>query len=143
MARKNGFTLLEVLIVLAMWSIFILLSAPLHFSSLNKQQEKQFLETLEFDVLYAQNLAIGSPNHTVAILFREDSYSIVMRDGEKKLLERKVPPDSMIDPRTHKQISFNEHGSIRKPGTIAFKTKNTSYNIIFPLGKARCYIAEQ
>src|SRR5690625_2676230 len=142
MKKLNGFTLLEVLIVLGIWSVLILLSAPLHFSSLDKQQETQFLETLKFDVLYSQSLSIGSSYHATVIEFTESDYTILDRTS-KTLIRRKAPSGSSIKYRNNRQISFNNHGSIRKPGTITLETKHDKYKIVFPLGKARCYIEKQ
>lgn len=142
MKKQNGFTLLEVLIVLGIWSVLILLSSPLHFASLDKQQETQFLETLKFDVLYIQSLSIGSSYQATVIEFTENDYTISDRTG-KTLIRRKAPSGSSIKYRTSRQISFNNHGSVRKPGTITLETKYDKYKIVFPLGKARCYIEKQ
>lgn len=143
MIRKNGFTLLEMLIVLGMWSILILLSAPLLFSSIDKQQEKHFLDTLESDVLYVQNMSIGSPEKNIVLRFNKNQYTIYDNLTNESFITRELPPDYVLDPRTARNISFNKRGSISKPGTIALKTKRASYKIVFPLGKARCYIAKQ
>lgn len=143
MIKQNGFTLLEMLVVLGMWSILILLSAPILFSSLDKQQEKQFLETLQSDVLYVQSMSIGSPEKNIVIRFNKNQYSILDNLTRESFITRELPADYVLDSRTAKNISFNKRGNISKPGTIALKTKRTKYNIVFPLGKARCYIAQQ
>ena len=140
--KQNGFTLLEILIVLGVWSLLILLSAPLHISSIEKHQEKQFLKTFESDVMYVQNFSVGAPDRSIVLQFREDGYSVLNRVSDE-IIRRKTPAGSIIDFRTNKELTFNKHGSISKPGTISFKTKNTKYNIIFPLGKARYYIEQQ
>jgi len=142
MKKQNGFTLLEILIVLGIVSVLILLSSPLYFSSLDKQQETQFLETLKFDVLYSQSLSISSSHQATVIEFTESDYTIRDRTN-KTLIRRNVPSGSSIDYRTSRQISFNNHGTVRKPGTITLKTKHDKYKIVFPLGKARCYIEKQ
>lgn len=142
MKKKNGFTLLEMLVVLSLWSVLILLSVPLNFANLEKQQDKQFLETFKFDVMYIQSLSIGSPHQATVIEFTESDYTVIDRTG-KILLKRKVPSGSTLKYRTNRQISFNNHGSIRKAGTITFESKHDNYKIVFPLGKARCYIEKQ
>src|SRR5699024_6395743 len=133
---------LEILIVLGIWSVFILLSAPLHFSSLDKQQEKQFMNTLKFDVLYIQSLSICSSDQATIIDFTESDYTFLDRT-DKTIIRRKVPSGSSFDYRTSRQISFNNHGSVRNPGIITLETKHDKYKIVFPLIKARCYIEEQ
>ncbi|WP_072887599.1 type II secretion system protein [Ornithinibacillus halophilus] len=62
--KPNGFTLLEMLIVLAIWSTIILLTVPPMISSIENHKEKQFLRTFQHDVLLTQSNALDGSNYS-------------------------------------------------------------------------------
>src|SRR5690625_6072980 len=117
---KNGFTLLEVMVVLAIWSVLLLLTTPIIFKQIDKQEENQFFETFQADVLYIQSLAMVSKEEEVRIKFYDQSYSILQ--GRNKTVAREIPNDWQVNTRILSSISFNEKGTIRQPGTIEIKT---------------------
>lgn len=145
MSEKNGFTLLELLIVLSIWSIITTLSVPILFNQLEKIEEEQFLETFKHDVLYIQYLSTSAIDRRIQIRVNNNNYEII--DGSIKksspIIKRYFPKDWEVDMRTIKRISFNENGTIRYAGTISIKTKRANYFVVFPPGKGRCYIVEQ
>lgn len=138
--KEQGFTLLEVLFVLSIISIVLVLSAPLHVETLEKQQGRQFLNTFESDVLYIQNKSMNT-GKTVDMVFRENHYSI--RVGLRTEKQRSLPPGWEIDASAIPVLSFNSSGTIRWPGTIHFYSKHAAYDVVCPLGKGRCYIVEK
>lgn len=85
MNDHRGFTLLEVLIVLSILSILITLSVPISKSLFEKQEEKQFLNTLESDILYIQNLSLGTRSRST-IEFHKDHYTIFKTRTEKPII---------------------------------------------------------
>lgn len=142
MKTKNGFTLIEVLFVLAILSILLLLSAPIHVLTLEKQVEEQFFKTLEMDILYLQNISYGS-REGYKLMFRNDtSYAITNVPGTRVIMTREIPEGWRFDDDTLPYISFNQEGLINKPGTIRIHTPRNTYKLICPFGKGRCYFAE-
>lgn len=140
--RKNGFTLLELSIVLAIWSVLLLLTTPIIFNQIDKQEENHFFETFQLDVLYIQSLAMVTKEEEVRIKFYDQHYSI-LQGRNKTVTVRDIPRDWQVNTRVVSSISFNEKGTIRKPGTIEIKTSRETYHIIFPFGKGRCYIVKK
>ncbi|MGP4107283.1 competence type IV pilus minor pilin ComGD [Virgibacillus sp. L01] len=143
MQFKNGFTLIEVLFVLSVWSVLLILSAPLHFSILEKQEEDNFMDTLQMDLLYMQSESYGIRNYFRLTFTGNESYIITKDQNIKTLVERKIPEGWKIDQRIMSAIEFNDRGIIVEPGNIMINTKNNKYKVICPLGKGRCYIAKQ
>lgn len=139
--RKNGFTLLEMLIVLTIWSVLVLLILPINFTHLEKQQEEYFFETLAFDILYAQNLS-STTKDIVQINLYEDHYTI-WRGYREVLLTRYIPSGWVIKRKVSHVISFDDKGRIRKPGNFVIQTKSHEYAVVFPFGKGRYHIVEQ
>ena len=138
----NGFTLLEVLFVIALLSIFLLLLPPINVEVIEKQQEKQFLETFKFDVLYVQNMSNLITNEEVFIRLYKDNYKI-LRGSTETIAKRTYPPGLEIDSRGNSDISFNSTGAFLYPRTIRIATKHSNYNAVFQLGKGRFYIDER
>ena len=140
MKQANGFTLIEMLAVLSIYAILILLSAPIMVKTFEAQQEKQFLKTFEFDLLYAQNLSTQSKNN-IRINFDEDQYTI-LSDNEV-ITSRMIPENWHINLRVIKNIGFDENGRIKEPGTMSIKRRQSEDVGVFPFGKGRGYIVKQ
>lgn len=134
---QKGFTLLEMLFVLSILSILFLLFFPFQKKSLESFKEKQFLNSFHKDVLYIQNLAMTTTDY-VAISFSKEKY-YVNRVNQGIIFTRKIPKTLKIKSNTVGSLSFNHKGTIRKPGSIQFQSKDKLYNYICPLGKGRCY----
>lgn len=141
MHNKSGFTLIEVIFVMGVVSLLLVLSAPIKVSILDNQKEQQFLTTLENDLLFMQSISYLSEDY-FEMEIKSDSYTISRgRHENKKVLRRSFPADWKFNLTTIEGlISFNRFGTIRQPGTIFLTTNKSSYKIVFPLGKGRCYI---
>ncbi|MFD2046052.1 competence type IV pilus minor pilin ComGD [Ornithinibacillus salinisoli] len=141
-SKRNGFTLVELLFVLAILSILLALTMPLTISTVSNQQENQFFNTFQFDVLYTQNLSLGSKDY-IRIIFNQEDYTILNGTTQEIIATRELPPGWRIDKRNLNSISFNRNGSIRQAGTISVFTGRSTYKIIFPIGKGRGYIEKE
>src|SRR5699024_3835174 len=139
--HRNGFTLLEVLIVLFIWSILVLLIAPIHFSLIETQQEEYFFETFAYDVLYTQSLSSTTKDY-VQINLYEDRYTISRGYKGEILLTQNIPSGWVIKAKAFHTISFDDKGRIRRPGTFFIQTKHHEYAIVFPFGKGRYHVVK-
>lgn len=140
--NNQGFTLLEVLFVLSVWSLLILLSVPLLFTNIDHQVEKQFFETLESDILLVQTMSHGKPTDNSSITFNEKTYIVRTFGHHKQVMTRSYPDGWKTDGRSFKKLSF-KNGNIRQPGTILLQSEEADYRIIFPLGKGRGYVEKE
>lgn len=138
--RRNGFTLLEMLFALGVLSILVFISIPLNIATLEKRQIEQFFHTFESDVLYIQNLT-SSSKEPVKIRFMKDQYKI-RKSNHAPLAIRHYPEGLKMDWRKKPDLVFKESGTVINPRTIKVTTKHGTYNIVFPLGKGRCYIVK-
>src|SRR5699024_10610406 len=94
--RKNGFTLSEVLIVLFIWSVLVLLIAPIHVSVIETQYTDYFFETFVYDVLYTQSLYTTSKDY-VQINLCEARYTVRRGYKGEVILSQNTPSDSVIN----------------------------------------------
>lgn len=138
----NGFTLVEVLFVLVIWSVLILLVIPINSTYLENQEKNHFFETFAFDMLYAQNLATTTIDRVELRLY-EDHYKIGKGYAFEVLITRNIPSGWSIEPRLMRVVSFTRKGRIREPGSFVINTKHQKYSIVFPFGKGRYHIVEQ
>ncbi|WP_077596507.1 competence type IV pilus minor pilin ComGD [Oceanobacillus kimchii] len=137
---KNGFTLIEVLFSLAILMVIITFFAPSQMTQLNQLKEKQFFELLKYDVLYIQSRSRMYENERVLIRFYADEYRII--EGLNTNEVRPYPAGLSIDTFGKREIYFNSNGTVIQPRTISVYGINKTYQLIFPLGKGRFYIAE-
>src|SRR5699024_1978946 len=123
--------------------LLLFLTIPIHAKYVEKEAEKQFLNTLEFDILYAQTLAITSTDK-IEILFRDSQYVISReKNGRSNILRTiEFPAEWEIDMNVIEIIRFNQTGTFKSPGSMRIKAKHGSYTIVFPLGKGRAYVKE-
>jgi competence protein ComGD len=136
---KNGFTLIELLFVLAIVSIIVLISPTIKGPSLKDIQDQQFLTVLQSDVLYLQNLSTTTEEY-VRIMFSPDHYNL--RKGEEVILKRYYPNGVTVNTRENNNISFKKSGTIVNRKIIVIKTNQSTYHLVFPLGKGRMNIVE-
>src|SRR5699024_603396 len=144
MKRQNehGFTMIELLIVLTIWSVLLLIVVRVPTKQIYVQQEKAFLNTFQMDVLYVQSISMGAGDKKIKIVFKEDRYEIVKGTNNSLIKKRPIPKSFNMKMGNFHQISFDQYGRIPKGGHFDIETPYTKYQVIFPLGKGRCYIIE-
>lgn len=140
--RERGFTLLEVIIVMGICSIILLLLVPITYRQVEIRQEETFLESFEFDLLYMQRLSLLT-QEPVSLRERNHQYVILTGAREDVILRKNIPNGWKLDMKSLPYISFDHNGRIRQPFTIILYTRNSKYNIIFPMGKGRAYAVKQ
>lgn len=138
-----GFTLIEVLIVMGILSFLAIMIIPISFTTIEKQHEKTFIETFEFDLLYTQSLAITSKER-IRIIFSDQSYQIVKGEKNSIVTIRNIPNNIRVNTRLRHIISFDQNGRVRdlQKGKIEIETNHSTYHVIFPMGKGRCSIVQ-
>ena len=136
--NKNGFTLIEMLVVLSVLSIIILLAVPLQFSSLTKQEENQFIELFMHDVLLIQNQASMNSTESMFIRFHDDHYLIIQR--RKQPFAKRNYPNGWSFVGANRLLEFSESGSVLNPRVILMYSKEERIAFTFPLGKGRFYV---
>lgn len=138
--EKNAFTLIEMLLVLSVLSILILLTVPLHSSTIKKQEEKQFIELFQFDVLLIQNQA-SMENGEMYIRFFDDYY-LVLQGIEVSYAKRKYPKGwKIIDGK--RILKYYSNGTLLNPRTIVMYSEDERISLIFPLGKGRFHVNKE
>lgn len=141
MKQMNGFTMVEMLFVLMVLSIFTLLVVPSIIRTIEKQETIHFFDVLDSDIFYIQNQAFGT-RHNTRIVFDKEFY-VVINDWKTEEIKRYYPKHITYDIKINNRIAFNNNGTIINPTTFKFRDGEKTYQLVLPLGKGRHYIEEQ
>lgn len=144
MLTKNGYTLLETMIVLLTLSVFLAIAVPIHRQTQDHTAFTNFYRQFEDDVLLTQQLSMNNQSfYDLMIMPAQKKYFLMDTKKEQKIIERDIPQGLMIDIQTLQlPIRFSSDGTIFNPGSFRIKTPNNTYKIVFPFGKSRCYMYE-
>ncbi|MCZ0754639.1 competence type IV pilus minor pilin ComGD [Anoxybacillus sp. J5B_2022] len=143
MARKNGFTLLELLIVLMIVSTLTIVAIPQIDRLKKAKEETHMLEQLTDDLLYAQAYALTHRQSVVVVFYNaQGRYRMTERYTlGRVLIDRSLPSPWKIELATlQNPLTFLANGNVNKSGTVLLKNGKTTYKLVFLLGKGRFYV---
>jgi competence protein ComGD len=141
-ARDQGFTLIEMLLVLAAIGVLMAVSLPSLNRVAEQKTEMYIITQLRDDLLYAQQYAMTYKT-SVAVMFAENrpEYRITEIKSGKMILKRSIPGQWKFQLTTLAMpLIFLENGNINKAGSLLLKSKDRTYKIVFLLGKGRFYV---
>lgn len=137
MSKEEGFTLLELLIVLTITSVVALFALPKMYQTIIYQGHRHQLELFSSDVFYIQNYALFTAKSIEIIPYKE-KYSIV---SSSKQIER-IYPDDLYLAYYPDRTMFTTRGVLKNPARYNFRHSNGQYIVTFPFGKGREYVTE-
>lgn len=141
--NESGFTLIEMLFVLAIFGI-ITSVAIFSFKPLSAALvQQEFFRIFQSDMLYAQQYAISRQMEVKVYIFPTENRYIVRQAEGKVIMERKydnrvkVVVGTIIVP-----FSFKPSGNISNFGQIFVHIGKDSYRLTFLIGRGRMYVAK-
>ncbi|OAT74581.1 competence protein ComG [Parageobacillus thermoglucosidasius] len=140
--RNHGFTLIEMLLVLAAVTVLMALSFPFFNRVAEQKTEWYIITQLRDDLLYAQQYAMTHQT-PVAVTFAENrpEYRIAEMQEGKTILKRSISGKWKFQLTTLTMpLIFLENGNVNKAGSLLLKGKDKTYKIVFLLGKGRFYV---
>jgi competence protein ComGD len=141
-ARNDGFTFIEMLLVLTAITVLMAVSFPSLNNVVKQKTEMYIITQLRNDLLYAQQYAMAHKT-SVAVTFAENhpEYRITEIKSEKTILKRSISSEWKFQLTTLTMpLIFLENGNINKAGSLLLKRKDRSYKIVFLIGKGRFYV---
>ncbi|WP_164462205.1 competence type IV pilus minor pilin ComGD [Bacillus sp. FJAT-42376] len=139
--KKNGFTLIEALLVLSIFTV-LSLTALLHFQPVQEELlAEHFFEQFQKDILFAQQHAVMT-RIPCTLIFNQDETGYRIRHGRaaetKDLLSRKLPEGMKIVMESlGLKVTFLTNGNISDSGTVGIMYRKQAYRVTFYLGKGR------
>lgn len=139
----KGFSLLEMIIVLWIFSVILFLTIPIFDHQINSMEMDYFLKELEQDLYYYQMMSITN-GRTIKFIFSTNGSSYKVLQGVKVIHEREGPLGMTYIPRSLKlnELNFLPHGQIKKAGKIEINYGYRRYNLVFHLLRGRFYFEE-
>lgn len=138
---RQGYTLLEILVVLALISIILSIAIP-SIKVIGNFEEKKEMKNFRRDIISARNMAIIEGSIYVLTIYEKDNSYIIKSKGEVikniKLAYWEIMPENTLDSK----IKFLSTGSPDKGGTIGLKNKRkkiTKLTILPVTGKLNVY----
>jgi competence protein ComGD len=137
--RANGFTMIEMLIVLSIVMTIVALSYFQLRATYEEKVIQHFIEQLQTDIWLAQEYAISHSTIVELSFYDQDPYYDLRESGLRKLIvKRTVHPQIQIRPLTiTNPIKFHANGNINRPGSMYVTYNNQTYKIVFQLGRGR------
>lgn len=137
--REDGFTLLEMLLVLSVISILSVVTYLNLYPLYEKKKMEQFVQQFSQDVLLMQQFAISHRNYYALRWFPHQSmYSVSAAGGNEPIFHRYYPEDIKVDLNTFPNpMMYSTDGNINRGGTIIVTYKSITYRIVFQLGRGR------
>ncbi|MBR7554204.1 competence type IV pilus minor pilin ComGD [Allobacillus sp. GCM10007491] len=141
-SNQEGFTLIEILVVLSIILILSHFYLLAHSQKPTKQTMDQFLETFENDLFYLQQYTMTY--QIIPQLFFDPSnhmYTIRHASLDQPLLERKYRKDIRIQLNNFKNpLTFTTRGNLSSPGTFFIHFGEQIYELKFPFGKGQFHV---
>ncbi|MBS4194648.1 competence type IV pilus minor pilin ComGD [Lederbergia citri] len=143
--REDGFTLLEVMIVITVMTIILSFSFFTLTSFWALMQKNMFLNQLQSDLYYAHAYAL---NRQETINFRftriTQQYEAASKDSNKMIIQRKLPAAINIDRETNlSSFTITPDGNVSNFGTMILNVKGKKVKITFYIGRGRFLIEEE
>ncbi len=138
--ERNGFTLIEMLLVLSMFLLLSMLSLRPISSLLIYQTEQNYLQEIASAILLAQTAAITHETPS-KLTFSSQALTIEYPDGK---LEKITTPASLtFHVKKNENFSFQARtGKINRFRTLSIIGDTHHYQLVFQIGKGRFYIEE-
>lgn len=139
--RQSGFTLMEMLLALVIFSIILMLTFPSFQSTDKKYEEELFFQKLEDDLFLAQQTAL-SEGTTVVVKFNpSQKFYLVQYVSGKVLFRRDIPQNlALYTNFDRNQFHYNLHGNISQGGRLFFYDTSDNRPLrtyVFQLGNGR------
>ncbi|WP_353048283.1 competence type IV pilus minor pilin ComGD [Planococcus sp. ISL-110] len=141
--KEQGFTLLEMLLVLVVLMAIVSVSIPGYQAFAVKKEEQRFFDVLQQDIYFAQSQSY-SLGKTAKVVFRETKGTYeIFTDLQSVVSSRKLP-DSVALKKTSNlnEIYFNSNGSVVQSGTFRFATSSGEKTLVVHLGRGRVVFSE-
>ncbi|WKA56378.1 competence type IV pilus minor pilin ComGD [Planococcus shixiaomingii] len=139
----NGFTLIEMLLVLAVLMTVVSIAIPSYRVHEARQEEQRFFQLLLHDIYFAQSESYRLES-SVMVAFRESSQSYeVVTSLLQQPSVRKLPKTVSLKKTSNlTEIYYGKNGTASKSGTLRFETSTGERTLTVYLGKGRVVLSE-
>ncbi|KQL53556.1 hypothetical protein AN964_08650 [Heyndrickxia shackletonii] len=139
---NKGFTLIEVLIVLLILTIFLSLSIASLKPLKSTLEKKMVISQLEADLYYAQTYTI-SRQELVTVQFYPAYNRYMMKTAKGTVIvNRSMTSSVKLLNGSFNSFNILRDGNISRFGTLAFEINGQTFKLIFNIGRGRFRVQE-
>lgn len=141
MNKPNGYTFLELCVVVSILAIFLLITTPAFPFALDRQKTRIFLDQLSTDLYWAESQARSRQALVYVDIFPNLDFYLIRIDG-KPAKRITLPEGYQIKSNfPSERITFYGDGQIAKAGTIDITDRRGGvYLVVLQLSSGRFYI---
>ncbi|MCM3111446.1 competence type IV pilus minor pilin ComGD [Lederbergia lenta] len=141
--REQGFTILELLIVLTILMVILSFSVLSLGNFAETMQKRLFITQLQSDLYYAHAYAIHQKEPIlVNFSITENKYQATVISNNKLLFQRKLPISIYLQQSNLTKFTITRDGTVSNFGTILFRVHNESIKLTFYIGRGRFSVQE-
>ncbi|MGV3464119.1 MAG: competence type IV pilus minor pilin ComGD [Heyndrickxia sp.] len=139
---NKGFTLIEVLIVLLVLTIFLSLSIASFKPLKDTLDKKMIISQLEADLYYAQSYSI-SRQELVTVQFYPAYNRYLMKTAKGNIIvNRSWTTSATLLNGSFLSFNILRDGNISRFGTLTFEINGETFELIFNIGRGRFRVQE-
>ncbi len=140
---SSGYTLIEMMIVLSVFSILLSLVFLQITPTQTASSTHQFIERFQGDIRYTQELAFADGKSYRFSISPETHMYYIQSNTTNLVKTGQIPKHITIEKGTlGYQLVFGGNGNVQKAGTLYIKTGREVYKLVVQIGAGRFYIEE-
>lgn len=137
--NERGFTLIEMLVVLAIFTVICSTVVIFTTEKLTNYTNEQFIDQTELLIRLAQVKAIETKSNYEFSVFNCREIKVRNFSNRQEILYDQVLPEGIeiFLSTTNSKIIFNNNGNIRSSGSIMYHFNDYAYRFTINMGKGR------
>ncbi|MBS4176353.1 competence type IV pilus minor pilin ComGD [Lederbergia citrea] len=141
--KENGFTLLEILIVICVMTVLLSFSFFTIKSFSELMQKRAFISQIQSDLYYAHSYAL-SRRETVTVRFSilSNQYEAISGHSREIIVQRKIPKPIKLENSNVPSFIITPEGNVSNFGTVFFRLNDKRLKLTFFIGRGRFLVQE-
>lgn len=136
--RSDGFTFVETMLVLVIFSLFLFLTYPFLTTAFGTTEQEEW-ELLRATVYELQSRAMTTKK-TQQLVFDGRRRLLLLEDGEKRSERTLSPTVTFSRDNLSRTVTFLPSGNIRSFRTFVFETERGRVDVRFQIERGRMHI---